>query len=95
MGRFPIDCPECNHSFSIHTDIIDKEIEEILGPDWIFLTIKDTDNDTALVNFQKKIDKLEAGNASLNSLLSANVRVIKKELRKEIDQENKTPDEQV
>lgn len=39
------------------------------------------------------IDSLRDKIESLENLLSANIRVIKDELRKEIDQEIKTPDE--
>lgn len=41
-------------------------------------------------SYRDKLDNLEQENESLRGLLTANVRVIKEELRKELDQENQT-----
>lgn len=57
--------------------------------------IKLQDKRAKLINpYEQKLSILSEENKRLKDLLDANVRVIKAELRKEIDQENKTPDEQ-
>ena len=40
-------------------------------------------------NYREKYDTLELENRQLRALLGANVRVIKEELRKELEEENK------
>lgn len=58
--------------------------------------IKLQDKRAKLINpYEQKLSKLSLENKQLKTLLETNVRVIKEELRKELDKENKTPNEQI